>query len=233
TSLDRLDDFAQRFGLGELTDIGFGEVAGQRSTWDNFLALNQQLRPNDPFYQTVFGGQVVQVGIGQGVSLFTPLQLANYTAMIATGGVRYRPTLLREVRSYDGTYTIYFQEPEILLDMRDEDPRMEAWFTAIQEGMRRTSTHGTAARHLANFRIPVASKTGTVELRAADATGPYPHGVFVAYAPMDDPQIAVAVVIEHGGSGSAVIPVATAIFEHFFQDHVVDQRLPLENVMLR
>jgi len=225
--LERMEEFAKRFGLGDLTGIGFGEVSGQRSTWDTLLALNQQFG-----YDTVFAGQVVQVGIGQGVSLFTPLQLANYTAMIASGGVRYRPTLLREARSYDGLEVLHLQEPEILLDMRDE-AQMEIWMTAIQEGMRRASTYGTAARHLAGFRVPVASKTGTVEVRGGDVVGPYPHGVFLAYAPMDDPQIALAVVIEHGGAGSAVIPVATAMFEHFFQDHVVDQRVWLENVLLR
>ena len=225
--LRRMEDFAERFGLGEFTGIGFGEVKGQRSTWDTLLALNRHFG-----YDTVFAGQVVQVGIGQGVSLFTPVQLANYAAMIASGGVRYRPTLLREVRSYDGTQVLHVQEPEILLDMREVE-QMQVWMRAIQEGMHRASTHGTAARHLAGFRVPVASKTGTVEVRAEGTIGPYAHGVFVAYAPVEDPQIALAVVIEHGGAGSAVIPVATAVLEYFFQDPVVDQRVQLENVLLR
>ena len=238
--LDNMDDFAALFGLGELTGIGFNEASGQRSTRQNLRDLNVALRPNDPTYDRVFIGQVLQVGIGQGVSLFTPLQLANYTAMIATGGVRYQPRLLREIRSYDGREVIYRPEPEVVMDIRDMSEEMAGWFNAIQEGMHRASTHGTADRYLANFRvggqlIDVASKTGTVELIGRDdrATGPFPHGVFVAYAPVENPEIAIAVVIEHGGSGSAVIPVALAILEYFFRNDVVDQRLPLENVMLR
>ena len=229
TGLARMDDFSARFGLGDATGIGFGEIAGQRSNWDSMLALNHALRPNNPFYDTVFDGQIIQVAIGQGVSEFTPIQLANYTAMLASGGIRFRPTLLREVRSNDNTQTIYRPEPVVLADYRDE---FAPWMLAIQEGMLRTTTHGTAASQLRDFRIPIASKTGTVELRGQDEDGPYEHGVFVAYAPMDNPEIAIAVIIEHGGSGSAVIPVARAMFEHFFHDDIIDQRVPRENVLL-
>jgi len=227
-SLERMDEATQLFGLGELTGIGFGEEAGTRSTWDWMLERNRAL--GIP-YETVFDGEVIQVAIGQGVSQFTPIQMANYTAMIATGGLRFRPTLLREVRSYDNSEVIYVREPEVLLDVRDT---MGSHFVGIQEGMVLASTHGTAREHLANFRVPVASKTGTVEVGGDnEIIGSYSHGVFVAYAPADNPQIAIAVVIEHGGSGSAVIPVATAIMDYFFQVDVVDQRRPLENVMLR
>jgi len=158
--------------------------------------------------------------------------------MIASGGVRFQPTLLREVRTYDGRHVIYRNEPVVMYDIRDhltpeQIELVDAWFLSLQEGMRLTSTHGTAASQLAHFRHPVASKTGTVEVRADDEDGPYSHGVFVAYAPFYDPQIAIAVVIEHGGRGGAGIPVATAMFDHFFRDQVVDQRLPVENVLLR
>ena len=220
--LAAMEDFAERFGLGSLTGIGFGEVAGQRSTWDNM---------RNPIYDTVFEGDIIQIGIGQGRSMFTPIQLANYTAMIAAGGVRHRPQMLREVRSYDGSQVLYVREPEVLFDMR-ENASSAAYFAAIAEGMLRATTHGTAASQLAHFRVPVASKTGTVEIQGRDEAGPYSHGVFVAYAPFDDPQIAIAVVIEHGGSGAAVIPVASAILEHFFRNDAVNQQLPFENVML-
>jgi len=225
TGLDRMSETAELFGLGELTGIGFGEVPGQRSTWETMLARNMHFG-----YDTVFGGEIIQVGIGQGASLFTPIQMANYTAMIASGGIRYQPRLLREVRSYDNSAILYIPEPVVMADMREE---WGSLLIGVQEGMHMASTHGTAAERLAGFHIPVASKTGTVEVRGEDAAGPYPHGVFVAYAPVDDPQIAIAVVIEQGGSGSAVIPVARAIFEHFFRTDTIVQRMPLENVFLR
>jgi len=222
--LDTMEEFAQKFGLGELTGIGFGEAPGQRSVEANMM---------DPSYNTVLHGHMIQVGIGQGASLFTPVQLANYAAMIASGGVRYRPQLLRQVRSYDGTMTIYSPEPEVLIDMRGINAEIDGQFRAIAEGMLLTSTHGTAASQLANFRVPVASKTGTVEIGTRrDANAPYSHGVFVAYAPFDDPQIAIAVVIEHGGAGSAVIPVAYQMLDHFFRADTVNQQMLFENVML-
>ena len=224
---ERMEAFAAHFGLGELTGIGFGEQAGQRSSWDNMLALNQALRPNDPAYNTVFDGQIIQVGIGQAVSLFTPIQLANYTAMIASGGVRFQPTLLREVRSYDGMDVIYRPDPVVLADFSEE---WAPYFIGIQEGMLRATTDGTG-RPLAGFREAVATKTGTVET-GSGVDGSYSHGVFVAYAPMRSPTIAIAVVIEHGGAGSAVIPVAAAMLDYFFQEDVINQGFPRENVLL-
>ena len=226
--IHRMDEFAERFGLGSLTGIGFGEAAGQRSTYEVMSALNVALGGT----ANVYDGPIVQIGIGQGASLFTPIQLANYTAVIANGGVRFQPTLLREVRSYDNTQVIYRHEPVIAEDMRILPGMDELFFTAIQEGMVLASTHGTAANQLAGISVSVGSKTGTVEVGTAARAGPYSHGVFVAYAPAEDPQIAIAVVIEHGGSGSAVIPVARAMIEHFFQTDTVDRRIMLENRLL-
>jgi len=217
-------EFAEHFGLGSLTGIGFGEVAGQRSTWETNLAHNQ-------FWgvDTVFLADMVITGVGQGVSQFTPIQMANYTAAIANGGILYRPTLLREVRSYNGREVLYRPEPEMLGDLRELPGMDPAFFTAIHEGMVGTVTHGTAHSQMSGFPVSVAGKTGTVEL----GEGRISDGVFVAYAPADDPQIAIAVVIEKGGSGSAVIPVVRAMLEHFFQSDQINQNLVLENVLLR
>jgi len=222
--LDPMAEFAEHFGLGTLTGIGFGEVPGQRSTWDTFLARNQLFG-----IDTVFLGEMIFTGVGQGVSLFTPLQMANYAATIANGGILYRPTLLREVRSHDGREVLYRPEPEIMGDMRTLPGMQNIFFTALQEGMVGTVTHGTARSQMLGFSVPTAGKTGTVEL----GEGRISDGVFVAYAPVDDPQIAIAVVIEKGGAGSAVIPVARAMFEHFFQSDQINQSLVFENVMLR
>jgi len=226
--LDPMNDFAGHFGLGELTGIGFGEVPGQRSTWEVMSDLSLSLGGS----ANVYSGEIIQIGIGQGASLFTPVQLANYAAIIANGGVLYRPTLLREVRSHDNTQQLYIHEPEIMRDMRDlpgMDPR---FFTALQEGMVRVSTHGTAAVGLSGVSVSVASKTGTAEIRDDAFDGPYEHGVFIAYAPAENPQIAIAVVIEHGGSGAAAIPVARTIIERFFQAEVLNRSILLENRLL-
>lgn len=221
----RMAEFAESFGLGELTGIGFGEAAGQRSTFeimrDNNVRLGEQ--------PIVFAGEIVQVGIGQGLSLFTPLQLAQYTAMLATGGVRYRPHFLREVRSYDNRYLIYRTEPEVIENLLEQDGITEQFFAAIQAGMVRVSTHGTAASALSGFPVTVGSKTGTVEVWA---DGDFGHGVFVGYAPAENPQFAFAVVIEHAGSGAAVIPAARAVLEYAFGQTPRQSGLLFENMLL-
>ena len=226
--LERMDEFTERFGLGSLTGIGFGEASGQRSTREVMSALNVALGGT----ANVYDGPVVQIGIGQGASLFTPIQLANYTATLANGGVRFQPTLLREVRSYDNTHIIYVQEPVIVEDMRHLPGMDEGFFQAIQEGMYLTTTSGTAQSQMAGVTIPVASKTGTVELRTGISDATFAHGVFVAYAPVENPEIAIAVVVEHGGAGSAAIPVARAMIEHFFQTDTVSRRIMPENRLL-
>ena len=226
--LERMDEFAERFGLGERTGIGFAEAAGQRSTREVMSALNVALGGT----ANVYDGPVVQIGIGQGASLFTPIQLANYTATIASGGVRFRPTLLREVRSYDNSKVLYIHEPEVVEDMSLLANMDADFFLAIQEGMLKTTTHGTAQTQMAGVTVPVASKTGTVELRTGVTDATFSHGVFVAYAPVENPEIAIAVVIEHGGSGAAAIPVARAMIEHFFRTDTVDRRLTPENRLL-
>ncbi|GAB6179995.1 penicillin-binding protein 2 [Desulfotomaculum defluvii] len=183
----------ERESLGEAKEKELKRLQNEYNsrTWD----LNWQV------YDTL------NMSIGQGYNSYTPLQLANYTAMLANGGVRWKPYLVEKIVSHDGKVVKEFKPTKV--DELEIKPEV---FKVIQEGMRLVATNGTAAGTFRNFPIPVAGKTGT-----AQVTGRDDHGLFVGYAPYDNPEIAVATVIDYGGhGGTASAPVARDIFAAYF-----------------
>jgi penicillin-binding protein 2 len=199
--IDRLHTFAATMGFGSRTGIDLpGEQAG--------------VNPSRQSYgDRWFPGQVVNVAIGQGDVLVTPLQLAGYAAAIATGGTRFRPHLVAEVRRPTGEL-LRRTEPELLAPVMAS---AQNW-ALIHEGMRRvvTDTEGTAHWAFYGFPIPVAAKTGS-----AETPGGYPHALTVAFAPYEHPEIAVSLFVEGGGSGSLVAPVVRRVMAHYFGIHEV------------
>jgi penicillin-binding protein 2 len=138
--------------------------------------------------------------------MFTPLQMANYIAAVANGGTLYKPHLIRTVEVDDGIRTIV---PEIVSQTDIEYKN----YQAVIAGMSEASEAGTAASVFANYKVKVASKTGT----ASVATGAA-NAIFVAFAPLENPEIAIAVVVEHGGHGSYAAPIAKDVFDEYFND---------------
>lgn len=152
--------------------------------------------------------------IGQGMNNYSMLQLANYVATIANGGTRYRPYLVQQILSPDGT-VVRETEPEIL----DTVSASQETLQAVQRGMRAVAEpRGTAYFLFSDFPVPVAAKTGTAQTgRSGDDPSKDFHGVFVAYAPYDDPQIAFAGIVEYGRQGGRSAGViAKAVFAHYF-----------------
>lgn len=150
----------------------------------------------------------LNAAIGQGQDSFTPLQIANYVATIANGGTRYRPHLIKEIVSPDGK-VVEDVQPEVM----DKINLKPSTLPAVIAGMDAvTGEGGTAGATFKGFPIPTAGKTGT-----ATASGNHDdYSWFAGFAPADNPQIAVAVVIyEGGGYGSA--NVAKDIYEHYFK----------------
>ena len=200
TTIEKLVETAAQYGLGQPTGI---ELPAERLGYIAGPETSQIL--GVPWYP----GDTLQASIGQGENKFTPLQLANYTATIANGGTHYSAHLLKTVKSYDYNET-YYEAPVDILNTVDLDP---AHMLAIQQGMRAVALPGgTAAGTFASYPVAVAAKTGSVQ-----ATGVPNNAVFVAYAPYDDPQIAIAVVVEKGGAGSRVAPIAKDIFDAWFR----------------
>lgn len=221
---EKLEEWEHLFGFGEKTGIELGESAGSASgpkNRANMLENNPLLNPwQEP------GGDVITTAIGQCDNAFTPLQLANYTAAIANGGTLYRPTLLRSVKTYDYTGTVKAEEPEVIREIDISQKTLDI----VHKGMTEvTDDQGTAARTFANYPIKVAGKSGT-----AQVAGQGDNAVFIAYAPYDDPQIAVAVVGEQAGHGSDIAPIVRDILDAFFAGNSENMdTVDYENTLLK
>ena len=199
--IDKIDEYAAKVGLGLPTGIELPENTGQVASPE----LKKQLPAyaNDP---TWWPGDVIQASIGQQATMISPLQLANYTATIASGGQRMRATILKSVKSYALDETFYEHEPEVVESIDAPEA-----FRTVQEGMVAASRIGTAASTFGSYPLSVGSKTGTPE--RGDGLC---NAVFIAYAPAEDPEIAVAVVVEKGWEGYQIAGVARDIFDAYF-----------------
>lgn len=212
-TIDNIQKYGKLFGLGEYTGISLqGESKGILASKEERSARGLNWYPGD----------TIQAAIGQSDHLFTPLQLANYVATLANGGTRYRPRLVKSVKSYDGTKSIDFT-PEILSQFNISDKN----YKAVIDGMAAASSEGTASSVFARYSQKVASKTGTASVPSGTA-----NGVFVAFAPVDDPQIAVAIVVEHGAHGNSVAPAAKQVFDAYFKIKSVEDNINKANDLL-
>lgn len=200
-TIDQIDKTAKGFGLGELTGVELKESVGYRSNAATLLAL--QNRKWSMFEQ-------LQVGIGQSVNAFTPVQLASYASTLANAGTRYKATFLSRVVSSDYRELVLKNQAQVLSTMTISQ---EAQYMYL-EGMKlvASSPYGTAYSTFKNYPIAVAAKTGSAQ---HGGEGPL-NGAFICFAPADDPQIAIAVFGEKIGGGSYLAPVAKAILDAYF-----------------
>jgi penicillin-binding protein 2 len=166
---------------------------------------NQELKQQRAWYKIEYKWQVewqpfetIIMSIGQGYNYYTPLQLANYIAIIANGGTRYQPYLVDKIVDYKGNTRKQFEKK--VLSRASVNP---ATLASVRRGMRAViEPGGTAYGVFANFPVPVAGKTGSAQTGKDKNGNDKPtHGWFVAYAPYDKPQVAVAAVIEYAGHG--------------------------------
>ena len=212
--IDVLDQYAAAFGLGQPTGIELGEDTGVLAGPEHSNAVNQMW----------YGGNTVQAAIGQSDHLFTPLQLASYIATLVRGGVRYDAHLLKSVTAYDGSATLHEHEPETLSQVEISASTL----SAVKEGMYNLTTTGSLARYFQSCVVSAGAKTGTAQINA-DTTN---NGVFVCFAPYEDPEIALAIVIERGGSGSALASTAVEILNAYFAPSDIGTALIPEGTLL-
>lgn len=204
--IDALDEYAKKFGLGEYTGIELTEETSGHMASPEYKAEVVE----DVISREWFGGDTLQTAIGQSYSLFTPVQLANYCATLANGGTRYKVNLIKSVRSsVDGSLVEEFQpKVEEQIDISEEALQM------IHDGMKKVVDEGSASSIFEGYPIQVGGKTGTAQLGSGAN-----NAIFMAFAPFDDPQIAIAVVLEHGVRGTNAGQVARDVFdEYFFSD---------------
>lgn len=221
-----IEKWSKLFGFGQKTGIEVGEIAGSAAG----PTYRAQMLENNPLLNQWQPGDVVQAAIGQSDNTMTPLQLAVYAATLANGGTRYQPTLIKSVKSYDYSTTVMENEPKVAQEI-EVDPDNLAVVTNAMQSV--ADEGGTAAATFANYPIPIAIKTGTAQHTGGkDFDGnTNDHSVIIAFAPADDPEIAVAVVGECAGHGSAVAPVARDIFDAYFQGEGEMESVPAENTL--
>jgi penicillin-binding protein 2 len=163
-------------------------------------------------------GDTLQASIGQSYHLFTPLQLASYAATIAADGERYAVHILRSVLSADNGTILRSVTPEILSEVEAD----KLFYRDIKEGMLMASRYGSASYVFRNYEIPVCSKTGTAQVNLDEVN----NAVFIAFAPKDDPEIALAVVVENGANGYYLAEVARDIFDWYFHRQTEPSPVP-------
>ena len=212
--IDTLVEYAHHFGLGLPTGI---ELSGERSgvmDGPDYRASVGRL---------YLGGDTLQVSIGQGDSLFTPLQLANYVATLVSGGERHAAHLLKSVKSYDNASLLRLYD-ETAVDRVSLSP---STVEAIKSGMGELVRTGSVSGAFQQCLVTAGAKTGSAQVGSELA-----NGVFVCFAPYDDPEIAVAVVVEKGGSGGALAPTAVEIINAYFASGSSGGSIVPEGVLL-
>jgi penicillin-binding protein 2 len=210
--IDNLEKYARMFGLGDFTGINLpGESDG--------LVANRRYKEK-VYGEDWYLSETFDAAIGQGFQLATPLQMAVVMSEIANGGQRYRPYLVSKVLSPSGE-TVQTFAPEVRGTVQISDRTLRLVRQALQEV---ALEGGTAAWVFNGFPVSIAGKTGTAENSHGDD-----HGLFVAYAPYEDPRVAIAVIVEQGGFGSdSAAPIARKILEAAFNIN----QIPAENARI-
>ena len=212
-----LQKYAAAFGLGESTGIELYEETGVMAGPEYTEAHGD----------TWYDGNTLSVAIGQESSQFTPVQLANYIATLVNGGTRYQVHLLQSVKSYDFSEVLYEYEPVVLSTMDIEPENLEA----VKEGMLALTTQGSVARYFADLGVQVGAKTGSAQVSSANTDSS--NAVFVCFAPYDDPEIAMAIVVEKGGTGSQLGAMAAEILEYYFSAADTQGAVSAEGTLIR
>ena len=199
--IDNIAKYARIYGFGQKTGIDLeGESRGlvaskqvKREIWDEDWRL----------------GDTFNAAIGQGFNLTTPIQLSVMLSIVANGGMKYQPYLVDSILNADGTL---FEKPK-----RAEGKHIEVSQQTIdymRQGMSATTQEGGTASYFSQLPKPIAGKTGTAE----NSHG-RDHGLFVAYGPVEDPELVVVCIVEQGGFGStAAGPIVYKAFEEFFKE---------------
>ena len=214
--IERLDEYAARFGLGEKTGIELAESSGVMAS----PAYTESL--GGKWYQ----GNVLSVAIGQESTQVTPLQLANYIATLVNGGTRNAVHLLKEVKSSDFSQVIQSYEPQVLDTIEIQDQNLKA----VKAGMLALTTNNSSVRqYFQSLPFQAGAKTGSAQVTGQNES----NAVFVCFAPYDDPEIAVAIAVEHGGSGSELASMAADVLRYYFSSQETRDEIPVENTLIR
>lgn len=192
--------YAEKFGLGVKTGVEIGESTGGLAGRDSAI-----------WYE----GNIAQAAIGQADNTFTPIQLATYVSTIANNGKRYQTHIIRKITNYERDEVIKYNDPKKPVVVADAGIS-KANINAVKKAMRSVVTSGTATE-VSRYPKKVAGKTGTAENAGSD------HVLFICYAPYEKPEVAVAVVLEHGVKGKYAMNTAMDMLDAYFYKKTVAQ----------
>ena len=218
--IEKMNEYRTLFGLGAKTGCELGEASGVLDSPEYRASLNQKWLP----------GYTVQSAIGQAGNLFSPIQLANYCAAVANGGTRHRTHFVKSVKSYDYSRTVFENEAEIVAETGVSEKTLEI----VRRGMLEVGTTGYCSSYFAHLPVQVAAKTGTSqEIRKIGGVSvKINNGFLIAFAPYDNPEIAVAVVGEGMTSGAFLAPVVADIVEYYYGQSDTLDSYQQENVLI-
>ena len=200
--VETMGKYAHAFGLGVPTGIELVETVGNMSseaTHRNYV--------DDEWHI----GDTMQAAIGQSDSIFSPLQLAEYCATVANSGTRHSASILKEIRSYDYSEKLYERETEVLSTVDSPEYNWAAVHQGMYLVLNDWSVNGKNAEHWVDCAWTVAGKTGTAQ-KGEKITN---DGIFMCYAPYDNPEVAVAIVVERGGAGANTQFMARQIIDAY------------------
>ncbi len=229
--IDSIARFMGQLGFGQRTGVDIeGESEGVLPSpeW-------KKRRFRRPEQQKWFAGETVSIGIGQGYNAYTPIQLAQAMATVANNGVMFRPHLVRYITdSRSGEKTMIEPEPLRVLPWKRQHVEV------IKKAMVGVNTQGTGARAFAGAGYVSGGKTGTAQvfsLKGADYKASRvkkelrDHALFIAFAPVDQPKIALAVLVENGGFGAqSAAPIARMVFDYYLLGKLPKGAAPEDDV---
>ncbi len=218
---EKIEEWAAKFGLGQVTGIELRDEAAGNIAGPTGRKILQEKRE---WLHDWLSADSVQAAIGQSDHAYTPLQLANYMAAVVNGGTVYKPTLLKSVKTYDYTKTVYEHKPEAMSQIDISDETLDL----VHEGMKRVINEGTAARAFYDCAVQVGGKSGTAQVGKNELA----NGLFIAFAPFDDPEIAICAVGEKIDSGTKMAPVVADLVNAYFADDAETELVVSENSML-
>ena len=214
--IDLINKYASMFGLGKTTGFELPEYVGQVAGPET----------SEKMGVTWYGGDLLSASIGQGNTLATPLQLANYIGTLVNGGSHYSAHILQSVKSSDFSQVIYERAPELMDSLNISGENLEA----VKQGMYLLATEGSVRNYFKDLPVTVGAKTGTAQVGREDTEA---NAVLVCFAPYDDPEIAISIVVERGGSGTELAAIAAAILSYYFNTEHTMEAVEGENALLR
>ena len=215
--IEKIDQYAAAFGLGRTTGLELPEEEGRVAGPETSETLGMEW----------YGGNLLNAAIGQDNTMVTPLQLTSYISTLVNGGNHYATHLLKTVKTSDFSGTVYEYEPE-LLNTLDLDP---ANVEAVKQGMWLVANdpESGSSAYFRDLPVEVGAKTGSAQVSSeveADA-------LFVCFAPYDDPQIAISMVVEQGASGSNLAQAVAQVVDYYFSAEDTMESVGSENTLLR